>query len=86
MCTAALPRYRVTANVVPILKCDDKSVVKIYHPISLTSCGVVKAMESIIYSNLISVLKRSAPVSMGSVRIVQLPTFWYRWLMIGQWH
>ena len=93
MCTAALPRDWFTANAVPIFKHDDKSVVKNYHPINLTSL-VVKAMESIIYSNLIiyyyylcwSLMIRSAPVSMGSVRIVQLPTFWYRWFMIGQRH
>ena len=28
MCTAALPRDWVTANAVPVFKCDDKSVVK----------------------------------------------------------
>ena len=56
-CIAALPRDWVTANVVPVFKSDDKSVVKKnYRPISLTSL-VVKAMESIIYSNLISVLE-----------------------------
>ena len=69
MCTAALPRDWVTAHVVPVFKRDDKSVVKNYHPISLTSL-VVKAIESIIYSNLHlcwSLMIRSAPVSMGSV-------------------
>ena len=51
MCTATLPRDWVTANVVPIFKHDDKSVVKNYCPISLTS-SVVKTMERIIYSNV----------------------------------
>ena len=36
MCTAALTRDWVTAKIIPVFKRDDKSVVKNYHPISLT--------------------------------------------------
>ena len=46
MCAAALPRDWVTANVVPIFKCDDKSVVKNYLPISLTSMHSIDREES----------------------------------------
>ena len=62
MCTAALPRDWVTANVVPVFKRDDKSVVKNYRPISPTSL-VVKTMEKIIYSNLISALESHDKIS-----------------------
>ena len=62
MCTVALPRDWVTANVVPVFKRDDKSVVKNYRPISLTSL-VVKTMERIIYSNLISALESHDKIS-----------------------
>ena len=60
MCTAALPR--VTANIVPVFKRNDKSVVKNYCPISLTSL-VVKTMEKIIYFDLISVLESHDKIS-----------------------
>ena len=88
MCTAALPRDWVAANVVPIFKLDDKSVVKNYRPINLISL-VVKAMESIIYSNLISVLESHDKISSyqyGFHKNCSVPTFWYRWFMIGQRH
>ena len=62
MCTAALPRDWVTANVVPVFKRNDKSVVKNYRPISLTSL-VVKTMERIIHSNLISALESHDKIS-----------------------
>ena len=62
MCTAALPRDWVTANVVPVFKRDDKSVIKNYRPISLTSL-VVKTMEKIMYSNLISALESHDQIS-----------------------
>ena len=56
VCIAALPRDWDTANAIPVFKHDDKSEVKNYHPICLTTL-VVKAMKSIIYSNLVSVLE-----------------------------
>ena len=54
LCTATLPKDWVTANIVPVFKWDDRSVVKNYRPISLTSL-VIKTMERIIYSNIVSV-------------------------------
>jgi len=62
MCTAVLPRDWVTANVVPVFKREDKSMVKNYRPISLTSL-VVKTMERIIYSNLLSALESHGRIS-----------------------
>ena len=56
MSTAILPKDWVTANVVPVFKRDDKSIVKNYHPISLTSL-VVRTTERIIYSQVFSVLE-----------------------------
>ena len=68
MRTATLPKDWVTANIVPVFKQDDLSVVKNYHPISLTSL-VIKTMERIIYSNIVSVLEshnRISPCQFGS--------------------
>ena len=65
--TATLPKDWVTANIVPVFKQDDCSVVKNYRPISLTSL-VIKAMERIIYSNIASVLEshnRISPCQFG---------------------
>jgi len=70
MCTAVLLRDWVTANVVPVFKCEDKSMVKNCHPNSLTSL-VVKTMERIIYSFLPwNLMVGSARVSMDSISIV----------------
>ena len=82
MHTATLPKDWVTANVVPVFKRDDKSVVKNYRPISLTSL-VVKTMERIIYSQVLSVLEPQVPVNMDSERIVQHLIFWYKLYMTG---
>ena len=62
MSTATLPKDWVTANIVPVFKHDDKSVVKNYLPISLTSL-VVKTMERIIYSQVLSVLESCNKIS-----------------------
>jgi len=62
MRTATLPGDWVTANVVPVFKHDDRSVIKNYCPISLTSL-VVKTMERIIYSNVVSVLESHNRIS-----------------------
>ena len=60
--TAKLPKDWVTANTVPVFKRDDRSVVKNYRPISLTSL-VIKTMERIIYSNIVSVLESHNRIS-----------------------
>ena len=62
MNTATLPKDWMTANVVPVFKHDDKSIVKNYRPISLTSL-VVKTMEMIIYSQVLSVLESQNKIS-----------------------
>ena len=62
MSTATLPKGWVTANVVPVFKCDDKSIVKNYRPISLTPL-IVKTMERIIYSQILSVLESHNKIS-----------------------
>jgi len=62
MCTATLPKDWVTANVVPVFKRDDCSVVKNYRPISLTSL-VIKIMERMIYSSIVSVLESHRKIS-----------------------
>ena len=62
MHTAALPRDWVTANVVPVFKRNDKSVITNYRPISLTSL-VVKTMERIIYRHLVSTLESHDRIS-----------------------
>ena len=56
MSTGILPRDWVCANVIPVFKRDDRHTASNYRPISLTSV-VVKTMERIIHSSLISVLE-----------------------------
>ena len=80
MSTATLLNDWVTANVVPVFKCDDKSAVKNYCPISLTSL-VAKTMERIIYSQILPILESKNMISScqcGFRKIVQHSTFWYR--------
>ena len=52
----------ITANVVPVFKRDDRSAVKNYHLFSFTSL-VVKTMERIIYSQVLSVLESQSKIS-----------------------
>ena len=56
MSTGSLPKDWVSANVVPVFKHDDRHVPSNYRPISLTSI-VVKTMERIIHSGLVSALE-----------------------------
>ena len=56
MSTGSLPQDWVSANVVPVFKRDDRHVPSNYWPISLTSI-VVKTMERIIHSRLVSALE-----------------------------